>query len=193
MVVVFHEIAHVVHFRVFTPQQVQAYRQLYRRSGSDPGNFIGPLLRGRRYATTNEYEDFAELFAAYTEDSDRVVRFVRDRLSKNETILFEKLKILFDVLMGQSQPQSVFVYRSEVWDGAMPDGNFRGGGAPSLAAPRRPGVAQYSHRARLGGFLAEIAHNPLAHDHHRDRRQDQASDLREGTHPGISQQARQKF
>jgi hypothetical protein len=126
MVVVFHEIAHVVHFRVFTPQQVQAYRQLYRRSGSEPGNFIGPLLRGRRYATTNEYEDFAELFAAYTEDSDRVVRFVRDRLSKNETILFEKLKILFDVLMGQSQPQSVFVYRSEVWVGAMPDGNFRG-------------------------------------------------------------------
>jgi hypothetical protein len=54
------------------------------------------------------------------------VRFVRDRLSKNETILFEKLKILFDVLMGQSQPQSVFVYRSEVWVGAMPDGNFRG-------------------------------------------------------------------
>ncbi len=126
MVVVFHEIAHVVHFRVFTPQQVQAYRQLYRRSGSDPGNFIGPLLRGRRYATTNEYEDFAELFAAYTEDSTRVVNFVRDRLSKNETILFEKLKILFDVLMGQSQPPSVFVYRSEVWDGAMPDGSFRG-------------------------------------------------------------------
>jgi len=126
MAVVFHEIAHVVHFRVFTPQQVQAYRQLYRRSGSDPGNFIGPLLRGRRYATTNEFEDFAELFAAYTEDSDRVVRFVRDRLSKNETILFEKLKILFDVLMRQSQPQSVLVYRSEVWDGAMPDGNFRG-------------------------------------------------------------------
>ncbi len=126
MVVVFHEIAHVVHFRVFTPQQVQAYRQLHRRSGSDPGNYIGPLLRGRRYATTNEYEDFAELFAAYTEDSDRVVRFVRDRLSKNETILFEKLQILFDVLMGQSQPQSIFVYRSEVWVGAMPDGNFRG-------------------------------------------------------------------
>lgn len=126
MVVVFHEIAHVVHFRVFTPQQTQAYRQLYRRSGSEPGNFIGPLLRGRRYATTNEYEDFAELFAAYTEDSQRVVNFVRDRLSKNETILFEKLKILFDVLMGQSQPQSVLVYRSEVWDGAMPDGSFRG-------------------------------------------------------------------
>ena len=126
MVVVFHEIAHVAHFRVFTPQQVQAYRQLYRRSGSEPGNFIGPLLRGRRYATTNEYEDFAELFAAYTEDSNRVVTFVRDRLAKNETILFEKLKILFDVLMGQSQPSSVFVYRSEVWDSAMPDGGFRG-------------------------------------------------------------------
>nr|BAL57357.1 hypothetical protein HGMM_F50B12C04 [uncultured Acetothermia bacterium]BAL58873.1 hypothetical protein HGMM_OP3C028 [Candidatus Acetothermum autotrophicum] len=126
MVVVFHEIAHVAHFRVFTPQQTQAYRQLYRRSGSEPGNFIGPLLRGRRYATTNEYEDFAELFAAYTEDSNRVVNFVRERLSKNETILFEKLKILFDVLMAQSQPQFVLVYRSEVWDGAMPDGNFRG-------------------------------------------------------------------
>jgi len=126
MVVVFHEIAHVAHFRVFTPQQVQAYRQLYRRSGSDPGNFIGPLLRGRRYATTNEYEDFAELFAAYTEDSRRVVAFVRERLLKNETILFEKLKILFEVLMGQSRPTSVLVYRSEVWDGAMPDGGFRG-------------------------------------------------------------------
>ncbi len=126
MVVVFHEIAHVAHFRVFTPQQVQAYRQLYRRSGSDPGNFIGPLLRGRRYATTNEYEDFAELFAAYTEESTRVVNFVRERLSKNETILFEKLRILFDVLMAQSQPSSVLVYRSEVWEGAMPDGGFRG-------------------------------------------------------------------
>lgn len=126
MVVVFHEIAHVAHFRVFTPQQVQAYRQLYRRSGSEPGNFIGPLLRGRRYATTNEYEDFAELFAAYTEDSKRVVNFVRERLSKNETILFEKLKILFEVLMGQSQYASVLIYRSEVWDGAMPDGGFRG-------------------------------------------------------------------
>lgn len=126
MVVVFHEIAHVVHFRVFTPQQVQAYRQLHRRSGSDPGNFIGPLYRGRRYATTNEYEDFAELFAAYTEDSRRVANFVRERLSKNETILFEKLKILFDVLMRQSNPPSVLVYRSEVWNGAMPDGNFRG-------------------------------------------------------------------
>ncbi|MCS7198313.1 MAG: hypothetical protein NZ930_06520 [Candidatus Bipolaricaulota bacterium] len=126
MVVVFHEIAHVVHFRVFTPQQVQAYRQLYRRSGSDPANFIGPLLRGRRYATTNEYEDFAELFAAYTEDARRVVNFVRERLTKNETILFEKLKILFDVLMRQSTPPSVLVYRSEVWEGAMPDGNFRG-------------------------------------------------------------------
>ncbi|MCX8103994.1 MAG: hypothetical protein N3E42_06165 [Candidatus Bipolaricaulota bacterium] len=126
MVVVFHEIAHVVHFRVFTPQQVQAYRQLYRRSGSEPSNFIGPLLRGRRYATTNEYEDFAELFAAYTEDSKRVVTFVRERLAKNETILFEKLKILFDVLMRQSNPPSVLVYRSEVWNGAMPDGDFRG-------------------------------------------------------------------
>lgn len=126
MVVVFHEIAHVVHFRVFTPQQVQAYWQLYRRSGSEPSNFIGPLLRGRRYATTNEYEDFAELFAAYTEDSQRVINFVRERLSKNETILFEKLKILFEVLMRQSQLSSVLVYRSEVWDGAMPDGGFRG-------------------------------------------------------------------
>lgn len=126
MVVVFHEIAHVAHFRVFTPQQAQAYRQLYRRSGSEPGNFIGPLLRGRRYATTNEYEDFAELFAAYTEESKRVVNFVRERLSKDETILFEKLKILFEVLMGQSQPASVLIYRSEVWDGAMPDGGFRG-------------------------------------------------------------------
>lgn len=126
MVVVFHEIAHVVHFRVFTPQQVQAYRQLYRRSGSDPGNFIGPLYRGRRYATTNEYEDFAELFAAYTEDTNRVVNFVRERLAKNETILFEKLKILFDVLMRQSNPPSVLIYRSEVWVGAMPDGSFRG-------------------------------------------------------------------
>ncbi len=126
MVVVFHEIAHVVHFRVFTPQQVRAYRQLYLRSGSEPANFIGPLYRGRRYATTNEYEDFAELFAAYTEDTQRVVNFVRDRLSKNETILFEKLKILFDVLMRQTNPPSVLVYRSEVWDGAMPDGGFRG-------------------------------------------------------------------
>ncbi len=126
MVVVFHEIAHVVHFRVFTPQQAQAYRQLYLRSNKEPDNFIGPLLRGRRYATTNEYEDFAELFAAYTEDTKRVVAFVRDRLAQNRTILFEKLKILFAVMMQESQPRSVLVYRSEVWDGAMPDGGFRG-------------------------------------------------------------------
>lgn len=126
MVVVFHEIAHVVHFRVFTPQQAQAYRQLYRRSGTEPDNFIGPLLRGRRYATKNEYEDFAELFAAYTEDSKRVVNFVRDRIAQERTLLYEKLQILFEVLMQQRRPNPVLVYLSEVWDGAMPDGNFRG-------------------------------------------------------------------
>ncbi|MBI3460416.1 right-handed parallel beta-helix repeat-containing protein [Candidatus Acetothermia bacterium] len=123
--VAFHETAHVVHFKLFTPDQVSEWAQLHRAGGSDMENYIGVGTEDPNslYGQTNEFEDFATVAEEYTADAPAVIALAKERAAKGKPVLLEKFKFLVRLLKDESGGPGVYIYRSVVRP--MPDGSLR--------------------------------------------------------------------
>jgi parallel beta-helix repeat protein len=123
--VVFHEVAHVAHFKLFSPQQLSEWSQLHRASGSDPENYIGTVLPdGMPYGRTNEFEDFATVMEEYTADTIAALAIARERAARGKPVLLDKFRFLVQLFKDELGGPGVYIYRSVVRP--MPDGTLRG-------------------------------------------------------------------
>lgn len=86
-----HELGHAVQDRFVSRELNSRWRELHRRSGDDPDNFVSD------YAQTNQAEDFAETFAHYVEDTLELLQIVRERAARNKTLLWEKVKFMTEL------------------------------------------------------------------------------------------------
>ncbi|MCI2429332.1 right-handed parallel beta-helix repeat-containing protein [Candidatus Acetothermia bacterium] len=102
-----HELGHAVQDRLVSRELNARWRELHRRSGDDPDNFVSD------YAQTNQAEDFAETFAHYVEETLELLKIARERAARNKTVLLEKVKLIFE-LFGTTRADGLpaaFIYQ----------------------------------------------------------------------------------
>lgn len=116
MRVVFHEVAHVAHFKLFNPQQFSEWSQLHRAGGNDMENYIGTGTENPNflYGQTNEFEDFATVTEEYTVDSIGSLGIARERAAKGKPVLLDKFRFLVQLLKDETGGPGVYIYRSIV-------------------------------------------------------------------------------
>ncbi len=126
MRVVFHEIAHVVHFKLFNPQQFSEWSQLHRAGGNDMENYIGTGTEDPNflYGQTNEFEDFATVTEEYTVDSIASLAIAKERAAKGKPVLLDKFRFLVQLLKDETGGPGTYIYRSVVRP--TPSGLLRG-------------------------------------------------------------------
>ncbi len=102
-----HEMGHAVQDRFVTGQQNARWRELFRRSGKDPDNFVSD------YARTNDHEDFAETFMTYVDDAIRLLTIARERAARGKPILLEKVKFMAELFkqVGPNDSILTLVYQ----------------------------------------------------------------------------------
>lgn len=102
-----HEMGHAVQDRFVTRDQNMRWRELFRRSGKDPDNFVSD------YARTNDHEDFAETFATYVDDAIGLLKLARERAARGKPILLEKVKFMAELFkqLGPENSISTLVYQ----------------------------------------------------------------------------------
>ncbi len=106
--VFFHEIGHHVQFAHFTNEQQTLWADLHKRSGSDSDNFA------RLYGRTNQFEDFATVFEAYTDNSVAALSLAQSRHARGKLLYLEKIKFVASLFKHERNGSThTFIYRTE--------------------------------------------------------------------------------
>ncbi len=100
-----HELGHAVQDRFVSRDLNTRWRELHRRSGDDPDNFVSD------YAQTNQAEDFAETFAHYIEDTPELLKLARERAARNKTLLLEKVRFMVELFRTE---RAALVYQVRI-------------------------------------------------------------------------------
>ncbi len=106
--VFFHEVGHHVQFAHFSPEQQERWFDLNKRSGSDSDNFA------RLYGRTNQFEDFATVFEAYTGSSSESIGVAQVRNARGKSIYLEKIRFLASLFNHERNGAlRTYVYKTE--------------------------------------------------------------------------------
>jgi hypothetical protein len=106
--VFFHEVGHHVQFAHFTSEQQERWFDLNKKSGSDSDNFA------RLYGRTNQFEDFATVFEAYTSSSSDALSVAQARNARNRPIYLEKIKFVVGLFKHERNGTArTYVYKTE--------------------------------------------------------------------------------
>ena len=106
--VFFHEMGHHLQFAHFTEAHQSQWEDLNKRSGSDVENYA------RLYGRTNQFEDFATMFEAYTDNTSSILATAQSRYSRGKSILLEKVKFIAGLLRFDRNGNAyTYVYRTE--------------------------------------------------------------------------------
>lgn len=126
----FHEIGHVLQDGAFKGNQQSRWATLHRRSGNDPDHY--PIQNADRvtrlndglvqYAMTNQKEDFASTFEAYTRDTIGMVRRARHiEETTGKTVLLDKIAFVASLFQGQP-----YAYQMKIdWDSTTGETDLR--------------------------------------------------------------------
>ncbi|MBI1743300.1 hypothetical protein HYR54_09595 [Candidatus Acetothermia bacterium] len=106
--VFFHEMGHHIQFAHFTEAHQSHWEDLNKRSGSDSDNYA------RLYGRTNQFEDFATMFEAYTDSTSGILATAQSRNSRGKPILFEKVKFISALLRhDRNGTAHTYIYRTD--------------------------------------------------------------------------------
>jgi hypothetical protein len=106
--VFFHEIGHHGQFAHFTNEQQTLWADLHKRSDSDSDNFA------RLYGRTNQFEDFATVFEAYTDNTAEALSLAQSRHARGKMVYLEKIKFVASLFRHERNGSArTFIYRTE--------------------------------------------------------------------------------
>jgi hypothetical protein len=111
-IVLFHEIAHHIHFQHANIDQYNRWLNLHIQSGSDTENYAVSLSRNSNYAQTNEFEDFAVTLERYALDSAELIQRAKAIAEKNKMLLLEKVKLVSEFFRHEVNGEAkTYIYR----------------------------------------------------------------------------------
>jgi hypothetical protein len=106
--VFFHEVGHHIQFAHFTSAQQDAWLDLNKRSGSDSEHFA------RLYGRTNQFEDFATVFEAYTGSTSESLSVAQTRHARGKSIYLEKIRFVASLFSHERNgSQRTYIYKTE--------------------------------------------------------------------------------
>ncbi len=112
VIVSYHEIGHTVHFTRTSSEQRDRWEKLFSESGRDPDNFALEPISRSLYAMTNQHEDFAVTYSAYTVQTQLYFQEAVARSQRDKPLLLRKLKLMMELFQHtiDNQPR-VYIYR----------------------------------------------------------------------------------
>ncbi len=111
-IVLFHEIAHHIHFQHANIDQFSRWLNLHIQSGSDTDNYAISLSRNSNYAQTNEFEDFAVTVERYALDTTELIERAKSFVEKGKTLLLDKVKLISEFFRYESNGEMrTYMYR----------------------------------------------------------------------------------
>lgn len=112
VIVSYHEIGHTVHFTRTSPEQRERWEKLFNEAGRDPDNFALEPIGRTLYAMTNQYEDFAVTYEAYTFNTELYFREALTRSQRGKTLLLRKLQLIMELFQHTVENQTrVYIYQ----------------------------------------------------------------------------------
>lgn len=112
VIVTYHEIGHTVHFTRASSEQRERWERLFNESGRDPDHFALEPINRTLYAMTNQYEDFAVTYEAYTFNTELYFREALTRSQRGKPLLLRKLQLIMELFQHavENRPR-VYIYR----------------------------------------------------------------------------------
>jgi hypothetical protein len=106
--VFFHEVGHHIQFAHFTEARQALWTELNQRSGEDRDNYA------RLYGRTNQFEDFATMFEAYTDSTEKILQTAQATHARGKPILLEKVRFVAELFRHERAGSArTFIYKTE--------------------------------------------------------------------------------